>query len=213
MLIEIWVDVVCPWCYIGDHRLGQALKHIGAGDETRIVYRPYQLDPSAPSEPVPVLDTYSEKFGGPDKATQMIDRVKGVAASEGLEINFEIAQRANTFDAHRTIALAADENLDTPMTQRLFRAYFVEGQDINAHETLATLAAEVGLDRDGVLTTLATDSKADVVEAGINRAREIGVRAVPTFLVDEELMASGALEKHQLVRLFEQAQADARAKG
>lgn len=212
MQIEIWVDVVCPWCYIGDHRLEQALAHMGTDDETRVIYRPFQLDPSAPAEPIPVLDAYAQKFGGADKAAQMVERVSGVAAAEGLEIDFASAKRANTFDAHRTIALAADEGLDTAMTQRLFRAYFVEGHDINDRETLGTLAAEVGLDKDSVVAALATDAKADVVRAGIDRAHEIGIQAVPTFLVDNELMASGALEKHQLVKMLEQAGADARAR-
>lgn len=213
MQIEIWIDVVCPWCYIGDHRLEAALEHIGAGDETRVTYRPFQLDPSAPSEPIPVMEAYAEKFGGADKAAQMVGRVTQVGEAEGIEFNFDKAQRANTLDAHRTIALAADQGLDRAMVQRLFRAYFVEGHNINDRETLAVLASEVGLDRDSVLEALAADAKEDVVHTGIARAHELGVSAVPTFLIDGELMASGALEKHQLVRLFEQAKTDARARG
>lgn len=211
MLIEIWADIVCPWCYIGDNRLDAALKHIGARDDVHVVYRPFQLDPSAPPEPISVLEAYSVKFGGETRAKQMMDQVTSVAASEGLEINFEIAQRANTFDAHRTVALAANENLDREMIQRLFKAYFVDGENINDHNVLANLAAEVGLDREAVTSMLNSDAKGDVVRSSIDRAHKIDVRAVPTFLVNKETMASGALEKHQLVQLFEQARADARA--
>lgn len=209
MLIEIWVDVVCPWCFIGEGRLRRALEDFERSEELEFVFRPFQLDPSAPREPIPVIEAYTEKFGSRERATNMIRHVTAVAANEGITIDLDKAQRANTFDAHRVVAMASAAGLGGEMMHRMFSAYFTEGRNINDHATLADLAAEVGLDRTEVLDALCGDAWADKVHENIARAGEFGIHAVPTFVADDRLMASGALEEKAIVAFLSQALDDA----
>lgn len=209
MLVEIWVDVVCPWCFIGEGRLTRALEGFDRADEIELAFRPFQLDPTAPREPIPVIDAYTEKFGSRERATNMIRHVTAVAANEGTTIDLDKAQRANTFDAHRVVAMASNAGLGAEMMHRMFSAYFTEGRNMNDHATLAELAAEIGLDHDEVLDALSGDAWADEVREGIARAGEFGIHAVPTFVADDRLMASGALEEKALVAFLGQALTDA----
>jgi len=149
MLVEIYSDVVCPWCYIGKRRFEAALERFEGRDDVTVVYKPYQLDPRAPTEPTPVVDAYARKFGGPEDAMRIIERVTDTAAPEGLEFHLEIAQRANTFDAHRLLAYAHERGLQAAMKERLLQAYFVEGKDVADHAQLAALAALHGVATTG----------------------------------------------------------------
>src|SRR6478672_8605700 len=131
MKIEIWSDVVCPWCYIGKRRFEEALREFEHADEVEVRWRPFQLDPRAPSTPTPVLDAYARKFGGPEQARMIVDRITAVAAEVGLDFHLDIAQRGNTFDAHRLLWLVRDDpSLQGALKERLMRAYFVDGADI-----------------------------------------------------------------------------------
>ena len=153
MLVEIYSDVVCPWCYIGKRRFEDALARFDGRDDVTVVYRPFQLDPRAPTEPTPVVDAYARKFGGPEEAARIIERVTDDrGAREGSTSTWRSPQRANTFDAHRLIGLRPASGASRrAMKERLLRAYFIEGQRRRRpRASSADLAADVGLDADEV---------------------------------------------------------------
>jgi predicted DsbA family dithiol-disulfide isomerase len=150
--IEIWSDVVCPWCYIGKRRLDEALQD-HEGDVT-VTFRPFQLDPTPVVEPRPLLGAMAAKFGGAARATQMFAQVTEVAAASGLTLNFDRAVTANTFDAHRLIAWADGQGRQLDMVEALQKAYFADGADIGSHATLAALAGGIGLDEAAARTYL-----------------------------------------------------------
>lgn len=205
MEIDLWSDVVCPWCWIGTARLERALDEVGLRDETRIRMRAFQLDPARPV--MPLLDYLDGRFGTPREQTLAnVARVTGLGAELGLEMDYGKAVAAPTLDAHRLVQLAAADGLDFALMQRLHRAHFAEGENLAERGTLARLAVEVGLDPDEVARVLATDELADVVEADQRQAHALGVQGVPFFVLDRRLGVSGA----QPVELFVQALTHAR---
>jgi predicted DsbA family dithiol-disulfide isomerase len=184
--VEIWSDVVCPWCYIGKRRFEHALAELqAAGDdiEVRAVYRPYQLDPTAsPGVATPVVEAYAKKFGGPERARQIIDHVTGIAAAEGIEFHMERALRANTLLAHRLLVLTETTGHQHELKERLLRAYFEDGLDVGDPDVLAQCAADVGLDRERVRAFLDSDDGVAGVQHWLQVARENEITAVPTFV-------------------------------
>jgi predicted DsbA family dithiol-disulfide isomerase len=202
MQVEIYSDVVCPWCYIGKRRWEKALDHMGQHVDIDVVYRPFQLDPSAPSMPSPVIDTYAKKFGGVERATAIIDNVTAVAANEGLTFHLDIAQRANTMTAHRLLWFAETKGVQAEMKESLLRAYFVDGFDIANHKSLIRLAVEVGLDEVEVSTMLSSDQGLHEVTRQLAEAASRGITAVPTFVFNGEFTISGAQEPETFIRLL-----------
>ena len=196
MRVEIWSDVVCPWCYIGKRRFEQALAGYDHADQVDIVFRPYQLDPSAaPGSTMPVREAYARKFGGWERADQIIDHLTGVAAGDGLEFHLERAQRANTMLAHRL--LWAAEHSGTPghqtdLKERLLQAYFVDGGNVADPDTLAELALAAGLAPDTVDAVLHGDHGLAEVRAQLDEAHDLGITAVPTFVFDGRWTVPGA---------------------
>jgi predicted DsbA family dithiol-disulfide isomerase len=217
LTIEVWSDVVCPWCYIGKRRFERAVDELDGEIDLEIVYRPYQLDPTAsPGKSGPVFDAYVKKFGGPDRAQMLIDRVTETAAGEGLEFRIDRALRANTLLSHRLLWWA--EQPDSPIEQsalkeRLLQAYFVDGLDIGLPETLADCAAGLGADRDDVLAFLAGDGGTEEVAAMLHQAADAGITAVPTFVIDHQWAIPGAQDTDTFVnvlrRLADKQRADA----
>jgi predicted DsbA family dithiol-disulfide isomerase len=190
--IEVWSDVICPWCYIGKHRLESALQGF-AGDVT-LTFRAYQLDPSPVPQPMPIKQALAAKFGGPQQAEQMFAHVSAVAAGDGLILDFDRAVLANTFDAHRLIAWAAGQDLQLMMIETLQRAHFAEGIDLGSHAALARLAGSVGLDEQAALTHLESSAGTDAVNADLAEVRELGITSVPTFVIDRKYVVQGAQE-------------------
>jgi predicted DsbA family dithiol-disulfide isomerase len=190
MKIEIWTDVICPWCYLGKRRLEQAVR-AHDGDVT-LVYRAYQLDPSPVPEPIPVLDALAAKFGGPEQARQMTGRVREIAAGDGLTLNFDRAVAANTFDAHRLIRWAADLGAQAEMVESVHRAHFVDGVDLGSRDALAALAGPLGLDGSAARAWLDSDSGVKEVQDDLDTAHELGVSSVPTFVLAERYAVVGA---------------------
>jgi predicted DsbA family dithiol-disulfide isomerase len=183
MLVEIYSDVVCPWCYIGKRRFEEALREFEHADAVEVRWRPFQLDPRAPSTPTPVLDAYARKFGGPEQAREIVDHITAVAAEVGLDFHLDIAQRGNTFDAHRLLwFVREDAERQSALKERLMRAYFVEGADIGDRTTLAALAGDVGVERASEF--LASGEGSEEVRAGLATANELEITAVPTFVFD-----------------------------
>lgn len=212
MQIEIWSDVVCPWCYIGTRRLQTALADFPHADEVEVVYRSFQLDPGAPTEPTEtVAESLGRKYGGgPAAGQQMIDRVEAVAAEEGLVFRLGQAQRVGTVDAHRLLHLALDES---PATQRalkeeLLAAYFTRAANVADHEVLRSAAASVGLDAARVEQVLAGDAYADAVETDIRQAAAYGASGVPFFVVDGSYGVSGAQPAETFRQVLDRAWAD-----
>jgi predicted DsbA family dithiol-disulfide isomerase len=203
MQVEIYSDVVCPWCYIGKRRFEEALSRFEGRDDVTVVFKPFQLDPNAPNVPTPVMDAYARKFGGPEEAAQIMERVTSAAAPEGLDFHLEIAQRANTFDAHRLIAFADRHGQQAAMKERLLQAYFMEGRHVADHEQLADLAADVGLDRDDVAAFLASDEGVAELRADLLESLERGVSAVPTFVFEGRWAVPGAQDADTMLRVLE----------
>jgi predicted DsbA family dithiol-disulfide isomerase len=211
MLVEVWSDVVCPWCYIGKRRFAAALDTL-ADDPTfdteiEVVYRPYQLDPKAPpGTTMSVSETYARKFGGPERAAAMIDNITGVAAADGLEFHLERAQRANTRDAHRLLWFAETSGppgSQAALKEHLLAAYFVEGRNVGDPDELVEIAAAAGLDADEARAFLAGDGgQAEVAEA-LAFASEAGITAVPTYVIDGRWSIPGAQDPAVFVQVLQ----------
>lgn len=194
MKVEIWSDVVCPWCYIGKRRFEAALANFKHRDQVEISWKSYQLDPHAPENSEKTLnEMLADKYGmSLQKAAEANQRVTGLAELEGLDYHLELAHPSNTFDAHRLIHLAASHSLQGEMKERLLQAYFTEGQRIGDIETLVKLAEETGLDANEARTVLQSDTYTEEVTADLNEARTLGITGVPFFVIDEKYGISGA---------------------
>ena len=200
MNVEIWSDVVCPWCYIGKRRFETAVELLKDDADIEVVFRPYQLDPTAsPGMSAPVKEAYAKKFGGPERAEQIIGHVTAVAAQEGLDFHMEKALRANTLLAHRLLWLAEATGHQYALKERLLQAYFVDGLDVGDPDVLADCAAEVGMARDGALAFLRSDDGVDEVRAQLAFAAEAEITAVPTFVIDGRWAVPGAQDPDTFV--------------
>ena len=201
--VEIWSDVVCPWCYIGKRRFEAAVAELADEIDVTIVFRPYQLDPTAsPGKAGPVVDAYAKKFGGYERAQQIIDHVTAVAAESGIHFRMDRALRANTLLAHRLLWLAEATGQQLALKERLLQAYFIDGLDVGDPEVLATCAAEVGLEHDRVLSFLDSDDGVDEVRHELQRALEMEITAVPTFVFDNRWMVPGAQDPSTFVEVL-----------
>ena len=203
MQVEIWSDVVCPWCYIGKRRFEAALANFKQRDQVEVVWKSFELDPHAPSTSEDTLNQMlARKYGmSEEKAAAANQRVSTLAAQEGLDYHLDQAHPGNTFDAHRLIHFAASRGLQGEMKERLMHAYFSEGQPIGDRETLVQLGAEVGLDAEEARAVLAGNEYSDEVNADKREASLLGISGVPFFVIDEKYGISGA----QPTELFQQA--------
>lgn len=204
MDVEIWSDVACPWCYIGKRRFEAALSQFEHGEDVQVRWRSFELDGEAPHERMgDRTEHLAKKYGMTvEQAREAGQRLTDVAASEGLGFRFEISRAGNTFDAHRIIHLAEEHELQDAMKERLLRAYFTEGELMSDHDTLTRLAVEVGLDEQEVRETLAGDRFTAEVREDERMAGELGISAVPTFVVDRKLGTSGAQPPEALLELL-----------
>ena len=213
MRIEIWSDVVCPWCYIGKRRLETALAGFEHRDEVEIVWRSFQLDPAAPLVPEQtVAESLGQKYGGgPEAGRQMVERVEAVAAEEGLLFRLGEAQRVNTVDAHRLLHLAHAQGgpaLQSLLKEELLAAYFLRAENVADHDLLRRTAEKVGLDGGSVDRVLTTDAYADAVEADIREAAALGATGVPFFVVDRAYGISGAQPAEAFTQVLERSWAE-----
>jgi predicted DsbA family dithiol-disulfide isomerase len=190
--IEVWSDVICPWCYLGKRRLERALE--GLGGDITVTFRAYQLDPAPVPAPLPIKQAMAATFGGPERAEQMFAHVTALAAADGLTLDFDRAIIANTFDAHRLVAWAAAQELQIHMIETLQHAHFADGVDLGSHAELARLAGSIGLDARAAFDYLATPAGTDAVNADLAEARELDITSVPTFVVDRRFVIQGAQE-------------------
>lgn len=212
MLVEVWSDIVCPWCYIGKRRLERALETWPGRDSVEVRFRSFELDPGRPASADETLDEMlAGKYGvSPDQARAMNDRVTGLAAEEGLPFRLDIARPANTFDAHRLSHLAREVGLEAEAMERLQAGYFCEGAAIGDAEVLVALVGEAGVDPATARQTLASDRFAGDVREEEALATRLGIRGVPFFVLDRRLGVSGAQETAVLVEALERAAEEAR---
>jgi predicted DsbA family dithiol-disulfide isomerase len=204
MNVEIWSDIACPWCYVGKRRFEAALRQFEHADEVTVTWRSFELDPGAPLEREGEGAAHvAQKYGMTlEQARASQDQLAAIAAGEGIEMRFDIQRQGLTFDGHRVIHLAAERGRQDAMKERLMRAYFTEGALVSDHETLVSLAREIGLDSAEVRATLDGDRFADEVREDELTAQRFGISAIPTFVVDRALGASGAQPPEQLLALL-----------
>ncbi|MBB3343879.1 DsbA family oxidoreductase [Luteimonas sp. RC10] len=211
MRIDIWSDVVCPWCWIGKRRLQRAIALLGDDAPTiDIHWYPFLLDPDADATPVPLREAYARKFGGAERTAQLLAQTQATARAEGLPFNFDRGQvRVTTLPAHRLLALAAREGDPDAVGEALFHAHFAQGRNLADTEVLVEAGAAGGLDAARVRALLAGDEGEAEVRAQIAQAQAMGIRAVPTFVFDGRLAVQGAQPPEQLAATLRQALAAA----
>jgi len=194
MKIEVWSDYVCPFCYIGKRRLEEAIEQTGLGEKVEVIFKAYQLDPNSPIESdEPVAVGLATKYGmSVEEAEKMINNVEVQAKSVGLDYDYSKMTPANTFDAHRIAKLAEQEGIAPEVSERLLKAYFIDGERIGRGDVLLRLAEEAGVSRERTLEVLDSDEFADDVRMDIAEAGQIGVKGVPFFVIDRKYAISGA---------------------
>jgi predicted DsbA family dithiol-disulfide isomerase len=192
LAVEIWSDVVCPWCYLGKRRFENALAEFEHRDEVEVRYRSFELNPAAP----PVAER--RQHGGEERLTAM-------AAEEGLEYHLDATRPGNTFDAHRLLQLAADRGVQPDVKERLMRAYFTEGEAVGDRDALVRVVAEAGLDADEARAVLAGDRYADAVREDEALAARIGIQGVPFFVLGRRFGVSGAQPAELMLEALERS--------
>ena len=207
MRVDIWSDIICPWCYVGKRRFEQALAGFEHRDQIEVVHHSFQLDPSYPvGRTEPSVEMLSRKYGmSVDEAVQTEAGMEQTAAGAGLEYHMDGLHIGNTTDAHRVVHLAREHGLQDAMVERLFRAHFTEKRSVFSHDSLVELAAEVGLDAAEVREALAGDRFAAEVAEDAATAARLGANGVPFFVIDMRYGVSGA----QPTELFTQALTEA----
>jgi predicted DsbA family dithiol-disulfide isomerase len=208
--LDVVSDVMCPWCYIGKRRLEQALDQVAAGGEVEVElrWRPFQLDPTLPQEGRDRREYLETKFGGPERADEIYERIRQAGLEEGLEFDFAaIGVSPNTIDAHRVIRWASNEGQEVQdkLVEKLFRDFFMEGANIGKHEVLVEAAREAGMDESVVAALLATDQDREAVSEEIAVAQQMGVTGVPCFIIDNKYAVMGAQPADQIVGAIQQA--------
>lgn len=201
--VDVWSDVMCPFCWMGDKHLELALQDFAHRDDVQITYHSYQLMPDYPEgQPMPSAEAVAKQKGVPvEQFKQMNDSVAARGAEVGLEYKFDDALMVNSRRAHRLSHFAEKSGVQHEVIQNLFKAYFTDGKNVEDREVLAGLAAEAGLDREEALANLDNAELDDAVQADITRAQQIGVQGVPFFVFNNKYAVSGA----QPQEVFKQA--------
>jgi predicted DsbA family dithiol-disulfide isomerase len=212
MRVEIWSDVVCPWCFIGKRRFDNAievLRQKGITEPIEVVFKAYQLDPSAPvGQPTPVVEGYAKKFGGRERAEQILHHVTNVAAADNIEFNMDIALRANTILAHRALHWALEHHgaiTQGVFKERLMKAYFTDGLNVGDADVVAQCATDVNLDGEAIRAWLDTDEGFNAVQEDLQGAAMREITAVPSFVIDDRFLIPGAQDVDVFVNVLERA--------
>ena len=194
MKVEIWSDVICPWCYIGKRRFEMALANFSQRERVSVIWRSFELDASAPSQYECTLDELlAQKYGvSPQQAAEMGERITTLASEVGLEYRLADVRPGNTFDAHRLLHMATARKLDDQATERIMHAYFCEGLAVGNRTALARLAPEFGIAENEVLEMLESDAYSEEVRADEARAKTFGITGVPFFVINEKAGIAGA---------------------
>jgi predicted DsbA family dithiol-disulfide isomerase len=210
MQIEVWSDVVCPWCYIGKRRLQSALDQRGLADDVEIVHRAFQLDPTASTTTEPTIDHLAAKYGvSRDEALAMMTNVTEVAAAEGLDYHLDLCMTGNTRDAHRLALWAQEQDpaIADQLLEAMYSAYFEQGRGVFTTDDLVAFASEVGLDADAAREMLSGTAYLDQVVQDQVLARTFGANGVPFFVIDRAYGVSGAQPVEVFLSAIDQARA------
>ncbi|RNF84980.1 DsbA family oxidoreductase [Montanilutibacter psychrotolerans] len=204
MRIDIWSDLVCPWCWIGKHRLQAALDQLGqAGTSVDIHWHAFQLDPDSDETPVPLREAYVRKFGGIERTEQILASTQATGRAEGLPFDFDRGQvRVNTLKAHRLVWLAGREGDAGAVGEALFRAHFAHGRNLADTQVLVEAGIAGGLDEARVRAMLASDEGIAEVQAQLGQARALGITAVPTFIIDGRVGVQGGQPPQAFLEIF-----------
>ncbi|MBH1665185.1 DsbA family oxidoreductase [Stenotrophomonas maltophilia] len=210
MRIDIYSDVVCPWCWIGKHRFQQGVQLLGADAPVLdIHWQPFQLDPDAGTTPVPLREAYARKFGGVERTEQILGQTQATARGEGLPMDFSQGQvRVTTLPAHRLLWLAGQHGVQDAVGEALFRAHFEHGQNLADTEVLTRAGVAGGLDAAEIAQMLASSRGLAEVEAGLDQARALGVSSGPTFVIDGRWAISGAQPPEAFAQALRQIAAE-----
>lgn len=213
LVVQVWSDIACPWCFVGKRRLEAALARFAHRDEVAVIWRAFELDPGSP--PVREAQPYAERLGrkygkSANEAQGMIDRMTEVARADGLDFRFDRIRPGNTFDAHRLLHLAHERGVQDAVKERFFLAYLTEGEAIGDRTTLHRLAVQAGLESAEITSVLEGDAYADDVRADEQEAREADISGVPFFVVGRYGI-SGAQTADVLLSALEKAWAEAGA--
>jgi predicted DsbA family dithiol-disulfide isomerase len=206
-ILEIWSDVVCPWCYIGKRRMETALKRFEHGDEVELIWRSFELDPAAERDPEgSAAERLASKYGmSVEEAAARQAQIAELAAGEGLEYHMELTRGGNSLDAHRLIQLGKERGIQDAVKERMMRGYFTEGARIGDPETLLRLATEAGLDAQEAQAVLDSDRFTGAVREDEELARRIGINGVPFFVLGRRYGVSGAQPADVLVQALDQS--------
>lgn len=207
MQIDIWSDIACPWCYVGKRRLEGALAAFDRAGDVEVTWHSFELDPAAPAAyDGEYVARLASKYGrSPEEAAAMLAGMTEMAAAEGLELRFDRIRAGSTFDGHRLLHLALEEDLQGPMKERLMRGYLTEGELISDPGTLRRLALEVGLPEARVEELLAGDAFGEQVRLDEYTAQRLGIDAVPFFVFDRRLAVRGAQDSALLLQALHRA--------
>lgn len=210
MRIDIWSDVVCPWCWIGKHRFQRGVALLGAeAPPLEVNWHPFLLDPDAGTEPVPLRQAYAAKFGGAERAGQMLAQTQATARAEGLPMDFDRGQvRVTTLPAHRLMWLAAREGDAGAVGEALFRAHFAEGRNLADPQTLVDAGAAGGLPGPRIRAMLDSSEGLEELRTQLDQAQAMGIRAVPTFVIDGRYAVQGGQPPEVFAQALRQAQAE-----
>ncbi len=211
LTVEVWSDIACPWCWVGKRRLEAALAKFEHAKDTKVIWKAFELDPSAPPQRTEdYVQRLADKYGRSraDAKTTLIDRMVETGKQEGLKFDFEAIKSGNTFLGHRLLHLGYERGLQDAVKERMFRGYFSEGAAIGVPEVAAKLAIDAGLDADEVAGVLNSNQFEDAVRKDLREAREIGVDGVPFFLFGRRYAVGGAQSPELLLRALQQTWAE-----
>jgi predicted DsbA family dithiol-disulfide isomerase len=207
--IDVYSDIVCPWCYVGKRRLERALDQWEGGAESRITWRPFQLNPAMPKSGMDRRAYLDVKFGGAEARRAIEERVAKAGEADGIVFAFDRIERTpNTFEAHRLIWFAQQQGKQDDLVDALFHAYFTEGRDIGEDQVLIDMASETGLGRNEVRAFLASDKGAEETRAEEATGHRMGIRGVPYFVLNGRYAISGAQPPDIFVSALQKAEVD-----
>jgi predicted DsbA family dithiol-disulfide isomerase len=213
MRVDVWVDLVCPWCFVGKRRFERALAAFEHRTAVQVVHRSFQLDPTLPpGKAFGQTEILQSKYGmSSEQAREAQTRLERLAAGEGIELRLTDGLTGNTFDAHRLVHLAKQRGLEDAAMERFYRAHFSEQRSLFDHPSLIELGVQAGLDRDEVERVLAGDDHAASVRADAAEAQALGARGVPFFVFDHRAAVSGAQPPEVFAQVLTRAWAQASA--
>lgn len=204
--IDVYSDVICPWCYVGKHRLEKALAAVKDQYDARVVWHPFELNPDMPKEGLNRKEYRSAKFGSWEKSLALDEQVKAAGAGEGIKFRHDLMEKTpNTLDAHKLILLAGREGVQDKVADAIFNGYFTQGKDVGDRDTLIEIGAAAGMNAERVKTFLDSEEAANAVNEAEAKGRKLRISGVPNFIINNRVSFSGAQSVETFIRAFEQA--------